>query len=146
MVEQAEILMNEIRQFREQYVAEVGRGRRTWPRSIKERIHRLDEMGIPAKRISEKTGVGYDTILQWRYKRRSQVKKQFHQLEVAPSDLSQALVKVGTVTVPKIKMPTQKILKSVTVTVTTPDGFRLEAVDFETALALIRELRGTSCS
>jgi hypothetical protein len=67
---QVEILMQEISDLRSQYVAEVGSGRRVWPRSIKERVTALDEMGVSAKQISQKSGVGYATILQWRFKRR----------------------------------------------------------------------------
>jgi hypothetical protein len=136
MPEQIEILIAEISQLREQYTAEVGEGRRVWPRSIKERVEKLDEMGVTAKQVSLQTGIGYDTILQWRYQRRQALKKQFHQVQVAP--LTKAIAKVGTVTVPK---EPKKILKSGSVTVTTPEGFRIEAPDAESIVQILKELR-----
>ena len=66
MTEQAIKLMSEIRQFREQYVAEVGKGRRVWPKSIRSRIEELENLKVPTKLIASQTGVAYDTILQWR--------------------------------------------------------------------------------
>jgi hypothetical protein len=138
MQDQAEILVHEIRQLREQYTAEVGHGRRVWPRSIKERVEKLDEIGITAKQISQETGIGYETILQWRFKRRQRVKRQFHEVSVTPE--TKAIAKIGTVAVPKISQP-KKVAKIGTVTVTTPEGFRIETSDIEIAVRLLRELR-----
>jgi hypothetical protein len=135
--EQAEILMSEISELRQQYVAEVGHGRRVWPRSIKERVEKLDEIGVTAKYISQQTGIGYETILQWRFKRRQRVKRQFHEVSVTET---KAIAKIDTVTGPKISRP-KKIAKVGTVTVTTPEGFRIETSDAETAVQLLRELR-----
>ena len=92
---QAEILINEISQLREQYFAEVGVGRRIWPRSIKERVERLEALGTKYKTISQQTGIGYDTLLQWRYKKNQSDKKNFHEVAVTKD-----LVKVGTMTEP----------------------------------------------
>jgi hypothetical protein len=136
--EKIEILVSEISQLREQYTAEVGEGRRVWPRSIKERVEKLDEIGVTAKQVSLQTGIGYDTILQWRYQRRQLLKKQFHQIQVAAP--VKAIAKVGTVTVPKAK-DVKKILKLGTVTVTTPEGFRIEATDAESIVQILRALR-----
>jgi hypothetical protein len=133
MTEQAEILIREIAELRSQYVAEVGEGRRKWPRSIKERAEKLDEMGVPAKQVGLKTGIGYETLLQWRYKRRHEFKKRFHEIKVPVK----ALAKIDTVTVPKAK----EILKVGTVTVTTPEGFRVEVLNVELAIELLKSLR-----
>jgi hypothetical protein len=138
MQDQAVNLMSEIFQLREQYTAEVGQGRRVWPRSIKERVEKLDEIGIAAKQISQQTGIGYETILQWRFKRRQRVKRQFHEVSVVPE--TKAIAKIDTVTVPK-KSSSKKFAKIGTVTVTTPEGFRIETSDMEMAVQLLRELR-----
>ena len=148
MVAQAEILMQEISDLHAQYVAEVGKGRRVWPRSIKERVTALDEMGVPAKQISQKSGVGYATILQWRFKRRRKQVANFHEVAVAAPAATKAIAKIDMVTVPKDKirkLPGKNVVKMATVTVTTPEGFKIEAPDAETALILLKSLRGQSC-
>ena len=136
MNEQAEILIQEIAELRSQYVAEVGDGRHKWPRSIKERAEKLDEMGVPAKQVGSKTGIGYETLLQWRYKRRHELKKRFHEIK-APA---KALAKIDTVTVPTVNW-SKKDLKMGTVTVTTPDGFRIELLDIGSAIEILKSLR-----
>jgi len=136
MQEQVEILIEEIRQFRIQYVAEVGSGRRAWPRSIKERIERLGALGISPKVISEKTGVAYDTILQWRYQRNQLAKKHFHEISVGKE------LTVGTVAVPS-SVKDNNLSKAGTVTVTTPNGYKIESND---AKAVIEILKGLRCS
>lgn len=149
MVAQVEILMQEISDLRSQYVAEVGKGRRVWPRSIKERVAALDEMGVSAKQISQKSGVGYATILQWRFKRRRKQSANFHEVAITAPAVTKAIAKIDMVTVrkDKIKKPQVKnIAKLLMVTVTTPEGFRIEAPDAETALTLLKSLRGSSCS
>jgi hypothetical protein len=139
MSDEPEILIDQIRELRAQYIAEVGEGRRAWPKSIRERVQRLDELGMSAREASERTGVGYETFLQWRYQRKQQLKKQFHQIAV------KALSKIGNVTVPKMKKakPLQKIG---TVTVTTPEGYRVEIFDVESAIYLLKNLSGAKCS
>ena len=134
-VERAEVLINEISQLRQQYFDEVGAGRRIWPRSIKERVEQLETLGIKYKVISQRTGVGYDTLLQWRYKRNQRLKRTFHEVSI-----SKDLVKVGTVTVPVSKKK-EEILKTGTVTVTTPSGYRIEG---ENVRVIIEILRGLS--
>ena len=149
MVAQVEILMQEISDLRAQYVAEVGNGRRVWPRSIKERIMALDDMGVSAKQISQKSGVGYATIFQWRFKRRRKQSSSFHELAVSAPTAVKAIAKIGTVTMPKNeikKLAGKNIAKLCTVTVTTPEGFRIEAPNAESALMLLKGLRGQSCS
>jgi DNA-binding Lrp family transcriptional regulator len=133
-VNQAEILVNEISQLREQYFAEVGVGRRIWPRSIKERVERLEALGIKYKTISQQTGIGYDTLLQWRYKKNQRDKKNFHEVAVTKD-----LVKVGTVTEP-IRAKKEEILKTVTVTVTTPEGFKVTGDDTKLILEILTGL------
>jgi hypothetical protein len=93
-----------------------------WPKSIKDRIQRLDEMGMSAREAADRTGVGYETFLQWRYQRRQLAKRQFHQVAVKPEE--KAIAKIGTVTV------------------TTPDGFRIEALDLQSAVLLLKDLMG----
>lgn len=143
MSDEIQKIVEEIALLRSQYIAEVGEGRRKWPRSIKERAERLEELGVRAKQVSLKTGIGYETLLQWRFKRRKQLKRQFHEVEISAPE--KAIVKVGTVTVPKSKNP-HKILKIGTVSVTTPDGYEIRVPDAQSALQILNGLRTASCS
>lgn len=140
MTEHAIKLMSEIRQVREQYVLEVGEGRRVWPKSIRDRIEELENLKVPIKLISHQTGVAYDTILQWRYQRKHRIRKSFHQIEVAGE-----ISKSGTVTVPEKKISGLPLAhtksKSVTVTVTTPEGYRIESDNPDSVVFLIVALR-----
>jgi hypothetical protein len=138
VADQIENLIQEIGRLKAQWVAEVGEGRRKWPRSIKERVEKLDDMGMPAKQISIETGIGYETLLTWRFTRRQKLKKQFHQVQV--EEPTRAIAKIDTVTVPKIS-ESKKILEIGTVTVTTPDGFKIEALDIVAAIELLKGLR-----
>ena len=118
MVQEAERLIGEINQIKEQYQVEAGPKRRPWPNSIKERIESLEKLGVQAKSIALDTGIPYHTILQWRFLKRKKSKgHDFHAL---------------TVTNPKLPKPHPTVTvttgsqKVVTVTVTTPLGFRIE--------------------
>jgi hypothetical protein len=129
-VDQAEILIDEITQLRQQYIDEVGSGRRVWPKSIKDRVEKLEGLGIKFKTISQRTGVGYDTLLQWRYKRNQMLKKNFHEVPVTNS-----LVKVGTVT-----EPVSEKIKPGTVTVTTPQGIKIIGYDSNVIIEVLKGL------
>ena len=58
-------IFEEIAQIRSQYDAEVGRARKTWPKSIRERVLRLADLGLRAREIAERTGVSGNTIYSW---------------------------------------------------------------------------------
>jgi hypothetical protein len=137
MVDETERLISEVQQIETQYVAEVGQGRRMWPRSIKERVARLDELGIAAKAIATKTGISYETIILWRYKRRQNVSQVgFHEVAVGGSGLP-AISKSVTVTVPESEIPNSRPRD---LRLTTPGGFVIEGLDEQTLIALIARL------
>ncbi len=126
MIQRAEDLIQEIKQISSQYNVEVGSRRRPWPKAIKDRVAALDRLGLSSKAIAVDTGIPYYTVLQWRFKRN---KTKFHEL---------SLPAVATVTVPR---ETEKILKTGTVTVATPDGYRVE-MPVDAAVELLNALRG----
>ena len=142
MIERAEILMDEIRQLRTQYVNAVGAGRRVWPRSIKARILELEQVGIPPKVIAVKTGVPSETIASWRFHRRHGVDKRFHALAVK-SALPE-IPKSGTVTVTENKMPKN----SDSILVTLADGTRIKSTNAAAIATILCALKagGLSCS
>ena len=58
-------IFDEIRQLRVQYESEVGRARKAWPKSIRERVSRLVALGVRYKVIAERSGISGNTIYSW---------------------------------------------------------------------------------
>lgn len=146
MVEEIERIVSEINQIKKQYVAEVGSGgRRAWPKSIKDRIARLDELGVRGKQIAECSGVSYETIMSWRCKRKKKNGKgpisapafrpAFHEISVANKLLTNA-----TVTVAESGISGAKVSKN-QMRLQTPEGFVIEGLSEEGILRLIHDLR-----
>jgi hypothetical protein len=77
-MEETKRLEEEIKEITIQYRAEVGRGRKPWPKAVTTRIEKLAELGWKAPRIAAETGVPYFSILHWR----SREKKKFHSMSV----------------------------------------------------------------
>jgi hypothetical protein len=129
----AERLIEEIRQMREQYAAEVGEGRRAWPKSIKERVFALGDLGMRPKKITAATGVPYETVCQWRYQRNQHLKK-FHNLTVTVP--AKQLVEKSS---PATATVTEKVAaENLTVTVTTPDGFLIEGLPAHMVVEILK--------
>lgn len=141
MVDRAESLMDEIRQLKVQYVNEVGTGRRVWPRSIKERIFELVDLGLPAAVIAKKTSISSETISSWKFQRRHGVDKRFHALSVKTA--LPAIANPGTVTVPENKIPKNPSL----IVMTWPDGLRIESTDAQklSTIAVALRAKGAPC-
>ena len=135
-MQENESAIEEIKQIMHQYSDEVGRGRKAWPRSIKERVRNLFLAGVKGNEISRRTGISYYTVLNWRPNKQKPVAKNFRELAIVSKPSLPE--KLATVTVPTSKNLAPE--KVGTVTVTTPDGFRVE-VDLTQATELIRELR-----
>lgn len=119
--------IQEIIQIQEQYRAEVGSRRKPWPESIRSRVNRLRGMGLRFREISERTGIPYGSLMNWRHGKR----KEFHALAVREA-------KVPTVTVDHAKPVGDGVA---TVTVATPDGYRLKVANVAMAVSLVTELR-----
>ena len=148
-------LIQEVRQITLQYKAEVPGHRRAWPEAIKKRVTELFSLGLKTRKISEVTGISIHTLLLWK----SQLYggQSFQQLTIIDAAESKAKSlatakanSFATVTVtkkrgrpPKVLSPQQlDVANNVTVTVTTPDGFRIEGVPVREALQwIIRGVR-----
>jgi hypothetical protein len=137
-MEEIELLISEVVQMREQYVDEVGGGRRKWPRSIKERVLKLVDLGLRLRQISEQTGVPYETVCQWKYQR-GQKSEAFHQLPVvATRPRAATITNAGTVTA-----PANEIMNSEKpISIRTPDGYWIKTWSPESAALVLRLLRG----
>jgi effector-binding domain-containing protein len=133
----------QILEMKTQYAKEIPGKRVAWPRSIKERIERLENAALKPKDISLHTGIPYDTILQWKYQRNYDRKKAFQEVSVrVPAKVPVPIdEKVVTVTVPSVKSISTDFAKICTVTVTTLDGYKIEAPTIEIAVAIVAGLR-----
>lgn len=132
-VEAAEKLIIEIKQIRQQYNHEVGSKGKPWPRSIKDRVFQLIEMGFTLQSISDDTEIPYYSILNWRHRGKEKAKlEQFQELAVRS-------VATGAATVAESSPIFQK---TATVTVTTPGGYRIEAMDVADVLKILRAMSG----
>lgn len=58
-------LIDEVRQIAEQYGREVTTARRTWPKSIKDRVSALVRLGVPGARIAKECGIPVATVFFW---------------------------------------------------------------------------------
>jgi len=58
-------LVDEIKQITEQYSREVTTSRRTWPRSVRERVLALARMGVPRSRIAKLCALPSATVFNW---------------------------------------------------------------------------------
>ena len=141
-------LIEEIKQITSQYNAEVGRDRKAWPNSIRDRVATLLQMGVKASAITRQTGVPYFTVLKWRPSSMKGAPRgvhasrtKFKELAVIATREARCAEAVAVRDVaPALDAGPRDGGESGTVTVTTLKGFRIEVQNFETAIRLIREL------
>lgn len=132
----AESLISEVIQIREQWAAEVGRGRRMWPRAIRERALKLFDGGLRLRQIAERTGVPYETICSWKYLR-DQKSKAFHELPVSESPRVPAIANAGAVTLTANEIkPNER-----PIAIRTPDGYVIRVWTESSAALVILSLR-----
>jgi hypothetical protein len=134
-------IVDEIKQIKSQYAAEVGEGRRAWPKSIRNRIDQLEDLGLKPKVIAARTLVPYETVCYWRYNRSPAPKRRFHSLAVKNHEpsIKQSATENLIVTVAGAKKAEPVIL---TVTVTLPNGIRIESVPFAEVRNLLTSIGG----
>lgn len=133
-IKQAEQLIQEIKQIKEQYQREVGSKGKPWPRSIQSRVLELVDLGFTIQSISDDTGIPYYSILNWRHRRREKAKlEQFRELAVTMPPVT------GSVAVPE---SSPKVMTSASVRVTTPGGYQIEANDAADVVKILRAMTG----
>lgn len=126
-------LYAEIRQIYQQYLKEVPKKRRPWPESTKTRILELWKLGVSSHQIAQETGLPTQTMYSWRQRLKKDdsgflpvpIVKKRHRRSNFDIQLSQL----------------ESETKSPTVTVVTPDGFRIEGITASDAARIIREIR-----
>ena len=146
-------LIGEIKQIKIQYESEVSSDRKAWPRAIKSRVIELLENKVSASVIAREAGLPYDTVLRWRPKGMKRLRgprrKPDAFKELVVTNDYKANEKIGTVPVPTL--PASKVRTvtvpqeelgddSAIVTVTTPQGFKIDVRGISQATKLLREL------
>jgi hypothetical protein len=139
MEKQSKVLLEEIQQVISQYRREVPGRRRAWPESVKNRVVQLCALGVEPKRVAKMTSLSYYTILSWipdshrrRYRPRQASEKSEARAHFAPVSIRQQLPDIASVTVAmNSTVITPTISTNATVTVTLPDGIRIEGVSAE---------------
>ena len=134
----------EIQQLSAQYTQEVPSRRRTWPKSIKDRVLQLLEWEISCESVAKQTGIPAATIYAW---------KAADRQSRTPYPPSQSFMPMKVVTgptgVPQASTPArvksepgrQKRKRSVaTIVVITPSGIRFEGLDISSALRIAARL------
>lgn len=122
-------LLAEIKQIRTQYLLEVGSGGyKVWPKSIKDRVLIYADLVGSTKKAASLCEISAETIYQWRAETK---RSQFKSLPVVESSS-----KSVTVTDPNLKSKNP----TVTVTVTTPEGFIISGLDTDQLLLVLQKL------
>ena len=121
-MEERQQLLQEIIEISAQYRSEVPGRRKTWPKAIRQRVLSLKDLGLSFKAISDQTGIPYYTVLNWR----SQAGK-FKQ--------------VATVTVPTPILKSLPTSVAAKVTVTTPQGYRIEGLGLSDLILFLEKLK-----
>ena len=124
-------IVNEIRELSTQYLAEVPSKRRTWPKSIKERVLQLLQLES-CEEVSRQTGIPAVTIYSWTARIRSEAK--FLPVKVVEEKHEPVALR----TVPRKRGRYKKVTP--TIIVVSPKGIRFEGLDIESALRIAREI------
>lgn len=133
-------VIEEIRQIKIQYKAEVTGHGRAWPKAIKSRVMRLSDMGMRVPDIAEKTGISFHTISAW--KTAHMKRSTFHQLPVVVDSPVKAKRKSSVaIAATEHQRRIESNNNAVTVTVTTPEGYLVRLESIEAAAAMILQLR-----
>ena len=132
-----EQIFEEIRQLRTQYEAEVGRPRKAWPNSIRDRTARLAGLGLRYKVIAERSGISSNTIYSWMTRSDS---KAGGETPKPGSFISVPVVATKSLPEPTQKRRYQVRVKSPTVTVKIRDRIEISGLTSLEALELVRTL------
>lgn len=129
MSNRIEELFSELKQICDQYKAEVPSKRRAWPMSVKTRVFELRKCGLTDPQIAKRTGLCYQTMYTWKPLK----EENFLPVDIIPRPPKSLTVTVSGSQKPPVKYKT----KNTTMTVITPDGFKIEGMDQVTLFRLL---------
>lgn len=126
---ESDLIFEELAQLSGQYKVEVPGARKAWPRSIKERVLRLSALGAPMTEIARRSKIPYYTVYNWaKPQKRAKSQGRFRELAIVE--------KRGISVRPEIpELPLSTSNNFATVTVTMPNGCKVEGVPVKAALA-----------
>jgi transposase-like protein len=138
-------IVDQIRQIKNQYEAQVTGKHKQWPRAIKERVVALVEMDLSLSTISERTGISYHTIASWTAQPN---RSKFREMTVAQPTKSVAVTVTSKRPVgrpPKKLVPVAKNCntRNGTVTIMTPGGYLVEGLDAEVLAEFFKRMGAT---
>ena len=131
--DQSEIVM-ELQSLCAQYKAEVPGRSQAWPKSIKERVAELHALGLGDTDVASLIPIPLQTIYSWRH---GKIKKARAQ---EPDFLPVKVTKSSTVTVKGRPRKKNQPPKVSTVTVTTPNGYRVEGLSADEVVSILAKL------
>jgi len=125
-------VVDEIRQLCNQYRNEVPSRRRTWPRSIKERVLQLLQLELSADEVASLSGIPAPTIYSWKARPATD----------HPAFIPVEIVAKRQPSVRKAE-PRRRDRKKpfLTIIIIAPNGTRFEGLDLKSALEVAREMR-----
>jgi transposase len=133
-MESTDKLIEQIRNIKDQYEAQVTGRHKQWPLAIKERIKALADTGIKVRVIAEQTGISYHTISSWVH---GPYKKPFREIAVVDTSRRPVTVAKKSTTVTVTKKPSTVTNTKKVVTVKTPDGFLINAYSISDVVQII---------
>ena len=141
-------LIEEVRQLVAQYLAEVPSRRRTWPRSIKERVLQLLKLEMACEAAGRATGIPAATIYGWK------AAAGPSGMEARPAFLPVQIVRDAPPLPASLNRPEEKrrgsyrqdrkkkstVHSPTLIVMTAPNGLRIEGLDPRTAIEIARLL------
>lgn len=124
-------IVDELRQLCVQYQNEVPSRRRTWPRSIKERVLQLLQLELSCEEVAGLTGIPAPTIYSWK-PRTENPEPGFLPVQVVAE-------KILPERRPAAPRKRERKRTTPTIIVIAPNGTRFEGLDLKSALAVARE-------
>ena len=134
-VENREQIADEVRQLCAQYAAEVPSKRRTWPKSIKERVFQLLDLEVRCEVIAAQTGIPVATIYGWKCGRGQP--QAFLPVQVVADKAVTLQSKSPSIPKPRRRKQRQR---TPTIIVVAPNGVRFEGLNIAGALEIAAAL------
>lgn len=126
-------LADEVKQIIEQYKKEVPTGRRTWPKSVRERVIEIRRLGLSSKKVFRLTGVPEPTVWLWTP---GAGKGRGSRSKFLPVQVTSTVI--GTDLTAKSESLTVK--SQLETLVELPGGIKIRGLDLDSIVALSRKL------
>ena len=126
-------IVNELRELCTQYEAEVPSRRRTWPKSIKDRVHQLLQSELSCERVSSLCGISAATIYGWKAAAGRAAAPIFLPVQIVDKKAEP----VAARPTPRPRARRRGRARSApTIIVIAPNGLRFEGLDVSQAMAI----------